>query len=205
MKFLSILLITLLCFGLARAQTPKLDSLNRLLKQATTDTGRINLNNEKIIIFNQINIDSAISLGLKTIEQAKRIQFKKGEAKTRIRMSYSYSVKGDFAAAKATLKLAEAIFISTKDSAQLVKVYGSYGTAYGIQSKYDSSIAYQEKSKAIAERLVDKSALISIYSNLGIAYDMQSNRPKPCSTCKNLLPLPKHYIKLLGRPTRWLT
>ncbi|CAN5609865.1 hypothetical protein BH09BAC4_BH09BAC4_25380 [soil metagenome] len=178
MKFLSTFIFTLLSVGLAYAQTPKLDSLNRLLRQTTTDTGRININNEKIVLFNQINIDSAMSLGLKTIAQAERIQYKKGEARTRIRLAYTYSVKGDFAAAKATLKLAEAICLSTKDSAQLSKVYGAFGTTYAIQSKYDSSIVFQEKSKAIAERLNDKAQLIIVYSNLGISYDMQSNRPQ---------------------------
>ena len=199
MKFLSTFIFTLLSVGLAYAQTPKLDSLNRLLRQTTTDTGRINLRNEKIVIFNQINIDSAMSLGLKTIEQAKRINYKKGEAMARIRLAYTYSVKGDFAAAKATLKLAEAISLSTKDSSQLIRVYGAYGTTYGIQSRYDSSIAFLEKSKVIAERLADKAYLMNVYSNLGISYNMQSNRPQALQYQQKSLTIAESLHKVTGQ------
>ncbi|GAB4035279.1 tetratricopeptide repeat protein [Spirosoma jeollabukense] len=176
MKYFCTLLLLLTGGKTALAQIPKIDSLNRLISQAKTDTARINLINAKTALLTQVNIDSSISLGLKTIEQAKRINYKKGEADARMRLSYSYSLKGNYAVAKANLKRAEAL--SLTDSAQLIRVYSNYGATYGMQSKYDSSIAFLEKSRIMAERLADSSALRRIYMNIGISYSMQSNLPQ---------------------------
>jgi two-component system NtrC family sensor kinase len=158
------------------AQSPKIDSLNRLIRQAKTDTARVNLANAKTSLLSQINIDSSISLGLQTIKQTQRIGYKRGEATARMHLSYNYSFKGNYALAKAHLKIAEAL--SFRDSIQLMKVYLSYGTTYGMQSRYDSSIAFLEKSKVMAQRVADSSSLRRIYMNMGIGYTMQSNLPQ---------------------------
>ncbi|WP_420147672.1 tetratricopeptide repeat protein [Spirosoma sp.] len=181
MNYLLIGILLFLNLTVVQAQNlknPKLDSLDRLIRQASTDTGRINLTNKKISLLTQVNIDSAIRLSLQTIEKAKRINYKQGEVLTRVHLAYSYSFKGNYAAAKKTLKTAESIAISLKDSVHLLKVYNSYGSTYGMQSKYDSAITYFEKSMAIAEQINSKANLGSIYLNLGISYDMQSNRPQ---------------------------
>lgn len=176
MKYFFTLFLLLAGGELVLAQTPKIDSLSRLIRQAKTDTARINLANAKTALLTQTNIDSSISLALKTIEQAKRINYKKGEADARMRLTYNYSFKGNYALAKANLKLAEAL--SLTDSTQLMRVYINYGTMYGMQSKYDSSLIFLEKSKAMAERLADSLALRRIYMNIGISYSMQSNLPQ---------------------------
>lgn len=170
--------VTLLCLVSSWAQTPKLDSLNRLIKRASSDTARINLINTKISLLVDVNIDSAIQLGLKNIADSKRINYKPGEALARVRLAHCYKFKGNYTAAKENLKLAEAVYVSLKDSAYLSKVYNAYGTMYGMQSKYDSAIAFLEKSIAIAERNGYKDGLGNIYLNVGIAYDMLSNRPQ---------------------------
>ena len=180
MKSLPILALFLFgLFGLdvVRAQSPQLDSLNRRISRATTDTGRINLINKKIHLLNQVNLDSAISLALKTIEWAKRIRYRQGEALARMRLAIGYTFKGDYAAAQQNLKQSEATYSALNDSAYLLKVYNTYGMIYGMQSKYDSSIAFFQKSIAIAERNGNKADLGTAYSNIGTSYFMQSNQP----------------------------
>ena len=178
MNYLTFVLLLLFNFVIAQAQNPKLDSLDRLINKATTDTARINLRNKKISLLSQVNIDSAINLGLKTIENARRIKYTQGEVLARAHVAYSYSFKGNYAAAKAMLKIAESAAVSSNDSARLLKVYNIYGSMYGMQSKYDSAIAFFEKSMAIAERRNSKTDLGAIYSNIGVSYDMLSNRPQ---------------------------
>ena len=178
-----LLILVLFLFGLfgldvVRAQSPQLDSLNRRISRATTDTGRINLINKKIHLLNQVNLDSAISLALKTIENAKRIRYRQGEALARMRLAIGYGFKGDYAAAQRNLKLAEATYSALNDSAYLLKVYNTYGMMYGMQSKYDSSIAFFQKSIAIAERTGNKADMGTAYTNIGISYQMQSNQPQ---------------------------
>ena len=199
MKYLSIFLLLLAGGRVARAQNPKIDSLNRLIRQAKTDTARINLTNTKISLLVLVNIDSAINLGLKTIEYAKRVKYKKGEVLVRTSLAFDYSMKGDFTTAKANLKLAESLSQSANDSTLLIRVYKYYGSTYGMQSKYDSSIAYLEKSKSIAERLADTSQLRSIYLNLGISYDMQSNRPQAIQYMQKSLTLAEARHDLDGQ------
>ena len=59
------------------SQNPKIDSLDRLISKASTDTGRINLMIKKIYFLNENNLDSAVALGKRTIEEAKKINYKK--------------------------------------------------------------------------------------------------------------------------------
>ena len=62
----------------AQTQNSKIDSLDRLIIKAKTDTAKINLSIKKISILNEVNLDSAISYSKKTIEGAKKINYKKG-------------------------------------------------------------------------------------------------------------------------------
>ncbi|UFH53752.1 tetratricopeptide repeat protein [Spirosoma sp. KNUC1025] len=178
MNYLSLIILLLFDIAIAQAQNPKLDSLDQLIRKATTDTGRINLINKKIGLLGQINIDSAIRLGLRTVESAKRIKYSKGEGLTRIRLAYSYSFKGNYTAAKTNLKTAKSIYTTLNDTLDLIKVYNTYGSMYGMQSKYDSAIAFFEKGMSLAEHTTNKSDLATIYLNIGISYDMLSNRPQ---------------------------
>jgi two-component system, NtrC family, sensor kinase len=84
-----------------------IDSLDRLISQARSDTARINLVNEKINIFSDINIDSAISLGKKNIGEAEKINYNKGEANARLRLANNYCFKGEYVAAAENFKVAE--------------------------------------------------------------------------------------------------
>ncbi len=175
MNCLTAIACLVLSLQIIYAQSPKLDSLDRLIRRASTDTGRINLINKKISLLSEVNIDSAVSLSLKNIDNAKRIGYKQGEALARTRLANCYNFKGNYAVAKQNLRLAESVYTSLQDSASLIKVYITYGAMYGMQSKYDSSIIFFEKSMAIAERTRNKPDLETIYSNIGISYEMQSN------------------------------
>ena len=68
--------IIILLFSLfviqTRAQNPAIDSLNRLISTAKTDTERINLATQKIALLGEVNIDSSMVLGRKIIEEAKQ-------------------------------------------------------------------------------------------------------------------------------------
>ena len=178
MKPLIYLSITFFLFASVQAQTPKIDSLSRLISQASTDTARINLINKKISLLTTVNIDSAISLSIKNIQNAKQINYKQGEALARLRLAYCSSFKGNYSVVKENLKLAGAMYGSLGDSAHLIEVYSAYGTMYGMQSKYDSAITFFEKNIATAEHNNYKTGLGSTYLSAGIAYDMLSNRPQ---------------------------
>ena len=157
------------------AQNSQVDSLNRLIAKATTDTAKINLANKKITILSRINIDTAINAAQQTIEEAKKINYKKGEAEALLQLATSYCNKGKFEEAHAALETSQGIFKQLKDSAGFGKMYSGYGMMYGMQSKYDSAIFYFQKVIDVAQRANDKSLLSTAYHNISISYYMQSN------------------------------
>ncbi len=168
------------CFFIntAFAQKLSIDSLNHLIREAKTDTDRINLVNKKISRLGEINIDSSMSLARKNFADAKRINYKKGEADILLSLATNFSRKGNYDSAKVSLAQAEEIAYSLRDSLMIARLYSGYGMLYGIQSKYDTSIVYYEKALGINERLENKKELSSNYGNLAIGFQMQSNFPQ---------------------------
>ena len=75
MKTFVPLIFLVLYIEFSHAQNGKIDSLNRLISKSNSDTQRINLAVNKLEIFNNINLDSAISIGNATIEFAKKINY----------------------------------------------------------------------------------------------------------------------------------
>lgn len=152
-----------------------IDSLDRLISSAGSDTARINLLNKKIVVLSNINLDSAIELGKKTLEEAIRLNYKTGEGMVRIRLANSYCFKGQYSTAAENLKAAELIFKQQKDSFNMARLYAGYGMMYGMQSRYDTAIQYYQQSIAIDERNSNLDEIARSYNNLAISYQMQSN------------------------------
>ena len=83
-----------------QAQTKKVDSLSRLISKSTSDTQRINLKIEKLNVLGNINLDSAIVFAHGVIDEAQKINYKKGEVDARIRLAGDYCFTGEYDAAK---------------------------------------------------------------------------------------------------------
>ncbi len=168
-----LLFVSLLC-----GQSSKLDSFNRLISKATSDTQRINLELKKTSLLSNNNLDSAIVFNIELINESKKINYYTGELEARIKLCANYSMKGNYKAAKEQLAITEQIIRPAADSLDLAKLYSSYGLFYNVQSKYDSSIPFYEKSISIIERnKVYNSTLTNNYNNIAIAYQQLSNYP----------------------------
>ena len=175
---MKIFILIIYCFLFAEsinAQNNKIDSLNRLISKATTDTGRIQLVLKKINILSNINLDSAITLSKQTLEVAQKIKYYRGEIDLRQKLASNYCFKGEYAPAAKTLKFLEHFIKPSKDSFDLADVYANWGMLFGMQAKYDSSIYFFEKSIGICERANRTQSLSGMYSNIAIAYQQQSN------------------------------
>ncbi len=177
MKIFFILSITGLCLIQALAQNAKVDSLNQLISKATSDTARINLTIKKMQLLSNVNLDSAIYVGEKTLAEAKKINYYRGIVDVVQNLIGNYCFKGNYKAADENLKFLTQFIKPSKDSADISKVYSNYGMMYGMQSKYDTSIQFYEKAIRIAERNHDSSSLKKNYRNIAIGYEQQSNFP----------------------------
>ncbi len=187
-------------FGVtARPQNAKLDSLNDLISKAKSDTARINLVNKKSTILTRINIDSAIYLNKKTIEESKSLKYNYGEATARVHLATNYCMKGAFIPAAENLIVSNNIYQSLKDSVGLCNTYSGYGMLYGMQSKYDTSIQFLEKAIAIAERNNFKDKLSTYYGNIAISHQMQSDFLKALRYQQKSLDLAKAANDISGQ------
>ncbi|CCH54548.1 Signal transduction histidine-protein kinase atoS [Fibrisoma limi BUZ 3] len=180
MKIIATVLLFSLSCGFTWAQKAKLDSLDRLIKKATTDTGRINLLNRKVYVLSENDIDAALKLGKEVIADARQLSYEKGEVVARTRLANNYNMKGDFAAARENLIRAERLVWPLNEQGLLSDVYSGYGMMYGMQSKYDSSIVFFDKAIRIGQAINHRS-LSSYYQNIAIAYQMQSNYSRALS------------------------
>lgn len=168
----------LLFASLLPAQSSKLDSLNRLISKATSDTQRINLELKKASVLSSNNLDSAIALNTQVVNESKKINYYEGEVGARINLSGNYSFKGNYKAEQEQLSILEQIIRPSADSLDLARLYSNYGLFYSMQSKFDSSIPFYEKSIRIIERNnVYNSTLANNYNNIAIAYQQLSNYP----------------------------
>ncbi len=174
----SILICLLFLSGFSYSQSNKIDSLNRLIAKATSDTQRINLTVAKIKLLWSINLDSAIVLSNKTIAETKHLNYRKGEANVRIALASVYCFKGNYIAAKENLDSSKQILNEVKDVSALPNMYDSYGVMYSMQNKFDTSHLFYEKAIAAATLKNDKSILSTIFQNNAIAYQQQSNYPQ---------------------------
>ncbi|MFD2573087.1 tetratricopeptide repeat protein [Spirosoma soli] len=173
---LSAALLAGLLAGLERvgAQTPKLDSLERLIRQAKTDTGRVNLANAKTNLLGENNLDAAIELSKETIKEAQRIKYKRGETKATLKLGVNYCLKGKFPEARTTLRTADQLLNTQEDLSMRCDLYSGYGVYYGMQSKYDSATYFFEKAIHIAQQ-INHPSLSNFYQNIAVSYQMQSN------------------------------
>ena len=154
-----------------------MDSLNQLIKQAPSDTARIKLTLRKIKLLTQINLDSAINLGEKSVAEAKQANYYRGVIDVSQSLVRNYCFKGNYQAASDMLNYLKQYIKPSKDSTDLANLYSNTGLMYGMQSKYDSSIEFYKKAIGIEERSGNKALLASSYANIAIGYQQQSNFP----------------------------
>jgi len=173
----------ILCFiiistTITNGQNSKIASLDSLINNTVTDTGRVKLILQKLDVLSTINLDTAITLALNTLKETQKINFYRGEVDLRQRLVYNYSYKGNFNGAAEQLKYLEQFIIATQDSADFADLYASSGLLYGMQSKYDSSIIFYEKAINIYERNGNNDRLTGSYSNIAIGFQQKSNFPQ---------------------------
>ena len=169
--------LIIMCMEQATAQDARIAKYDSLIQIAETDTGRIKLIAQKLDVLSTINLDSAINLALETLEEARKINYYRGEVDIMMNLLNNYSYKGNFKAAGQQIKQLEKTILPVNDSTDFAILYASTGMFLGMQSKYDSSVYFYEKAIRIHERTGKTDRLGVFYSNIAIGYQQQSNFP----------------------------
>jgi two-component system, NtrC family, sensor kinase len=169
------------------AQNKAIDSLNRLIAGATSDSQRINRELAKCRVVGNDNLNSGIALAGSIIAETKKIHYIAGEALARIRIAGDYNFTGKYALARSNLDSTKELLAHDMDSGLLAKMYNIYGTMYSMQNKFDSSHGFFERSIAIARLLGDKDMLSTALQNNAIAYQQGSNYPRALAAYQEAL------------------
>ncbi len=167
--------LLLLFWSYAGAQSPQIDSLNRLIQAATSDTAKINLSLQKARQLNTVNLDSALQFAERTLAWANRIGYRKGQSGLLSFAASAYSIKGDYTAANQKLTLLSELLKTSTDSVEIGMLYGAYGDMYSIQERFDTSNLLLLKATGIIERNGYSPSLLVYYSDMGINYQSLAN------------------------------
>lgn len=171
--FLSLLIIGV---GVANAQNPTIDSLNKVLKSAKEDTNKVNVLNGLSLQFRQItDYDTAMLYAKNAIQLAKKLSFKNG-------IAMSYKAKGDvhydksiYPEAMEDYSIALKIFEETRNKEGLSDMYNNIGIIYQKIGNYPKALENYFSSLKIKETTDDKLGLAACYNNIGNIYSSQHN------------------------------
>src|SRR6185312_2814530 len=193
----TLLLITLA--AVAWPQAKKIDSINRRIGKATSDTQRINLKVAKLRILGGGNLDTALAFGRSLLADAKKIAYPEGEANTRLCLAGDYTFTGNYTAAKNNLDSAKTILLRGSDTIALGDMYGRYGMMYSMQNKFAIAHTFYNKAIEVIRSKSKKHTLLStILQNNAIAYQQESNFPMALSNYQQALRITEQLNDIEG-------
>lgn len=171
---LKIYIFTIALFLFASAvfsQKSKADSILKLLKSETTDTGRVRQMWNLADVMNRYNPDSALQLGQEALYLAKKIKDQEGESRSLGILANSFMKIGNYTRALELniqkLKLEE----KRNKPRSLASVLMNIGIVYVYQEEYRKALEYYSKADSVINKFDVTDFKYSIVLNLGDAYD----------------------------------
>lgn len=157
------------------AQSQKADSLQKLIQQTTVDTTKVNLmvdvaseswasDPEKTLIFSK-----------KAMELAKKIHYKRGEAKSYQGFGIYYWQKNDYQKAIANYSSSKKLYEELEDKAGIARAICNMGMVYGEQGNYGQALDNYQQASAIFLELGDEPRMASSINSIGNVHKNQKN------------------------------
>ncbi|HXB13196.1 MAG TPA: tetratricopeptide repeat protein [Bacteroidia bacterium] len=160
------------------AQTRVIDSVRHRLLTDRDDTNKINDLDVLSFSYYPISPDTTIKLVEQTLPLAKKLGFKKGEARTDVNGGIGYCVKGDFPKALEYFLQALDIDQQIGDKYGIATVYVNMGTIYDEQGDYAKGLDCYYKALDLAKRLGRKQLVANALANIGVIYKEEKKYPE---------------------------
>lgn len=173
-RILHILLVGSFIMGFispARAQV--IDSLEKFLENAASDTNKVNALNE-ISYENYAvgNINKTKDFGMKALILSQKLGFKKGEGTALMRIGMAYHDKGDNPKALEFLLRSLKIRETLGDKLGIAGCLNNIGLVYHNQRDYKKALEYHRKAMLLKAEVGDKKGIANSLNNMGIIYDI---------------------------------
>jgi len=155
------------------AQQVNVDSLINSLRNSKADTNKVNQLYDLSFSYVNSSPDSVILFGNLSLENAKKLQFKKGIANASYALGAGYYRKGDVPKSKEYFKTCAAIAKEIDNKALAVKGYLGLGNASLALGEYDSAIDFFQKGSVLCEETGDFGRQATLFNNIGILHREQ--------------------------------
>lgn len=172
MKTLAVVITGLLMALQLHAQSPSLDSLNKILikNPPSQDTSRAKLLNEISNQWSRINGDSALFFAHLAYAISAKQDFKPGMAESLSTLGWININMGKFGEGYQNYMDALEYFTDIKDDKGRAGVYNGLGVTYGMQENYSEALQYFLKALTIFEKYHATTGMASCYIKIGTVY-----------------------------------
>ncbi|MFB6307107.1 MAG: tetratricopeptide repeat protein, partial [Flavobacteriales bacterium] len=166
------------CLLSNRGFSEKTDSLQNLIKTTHSDTTKISALNRLGWLIMYSKPDSSITLSLRALKLAKKIENKKKIADSRSNLGVYYWLKSDYTKALESHFKSLEIRKEINHKKGIASCYNNIGNVYRNQSNYPKALKYYFNALEIYKKLNNSDGKASTYNNIGNVYYNQNNFPK---------------------------
>lgn len=177
LKFPFLLIVFVLCNHFAFAQTPRIDSLLRVLKTMKEDTSRANTLYEltRAYLFELNDNQKVGEYGTQELNLSLKLNFKKGIAYGYLNRAIYFRATGSLDSAlvydKKCLPIMQEIGNKKGESSCLQNI----GLTYSHKGEFNEALRYLFQGTKIKDEIGDKKGLSSGYNNIGNIYSSLGN------------------------------
>ena len=176
--FYTIIILTFLV-STSKAQTPRIDSLKKVLAHSKQDTNRVNLLNEigGRLIVNGNYKDAKLFL-LRANILAKKLVFATGSAVSLNLQGTLYLRQNDYTRSLKCYNEALKIRKKQNDIHGIADIKSNMGIIHSEQGNYDKALKQYFDARKLREKIKDKFGCASSEINIGNIFFLQNNYPK---------------------------
>ena len=152
-----------------------MNNIKQLEKKIIKVSGeeKVKAMNDLALTFNNSEPEKAEKYAKKALALAKKVNYKKGIARSNNIIGISYHRRGDYKKAMYAYLKALIIFNEVGDKHSIASSHNNIGAVYEIQGNYDQALRYYFEALRINEELKDKQNIAVSYNNIGIVYEKQ--------------------------------
>ena len=146
-----------------QAQVDTLEALQRELVKASTEEARIDLLNKLSHFYSQYSLESSEGFAHQALQQAEKIDYKRGIASANNNLGICHAVRGDYTSSLEYFITALRIREQINDLKLVSHTLNNISRVFIYQKEFDKALEYARKSMDILQQNDDPKALGSAY------------------------------------------